>query len=153
MRASVGLACLLAGLLGSPGATAQQVTCRLDPARRIAETSRSSLRTWADVRRSYQSFVVDRACDDGVMAEGYSNVVVGLLANRWTQLPELERLSREDASFGAFVLQHLDATADEEELAAVAEHAATACPPEHSALCQMIEDHSRAALRAAREAP
>jgi hypothetical protein len=151
VSAGVAVVLSLAVFFGSADAIAQVVPCGLDPALRISETSRSQLTTWSDVRRSYQSFVVAQARDDGAMADGYSDAVVHLLATRWRQLSELGRLGVDDASFRAFVLRHIGATADENELAVVTEHTATVCPQEDVALCQAIEERSRVAPRSARD--
>ncbi|MBF5041599.1 hypothetical protein FGE12_04310 [Aggregicoccus sp. 17bor-14] len=85
-------------------------------------------------------------CDDGALAEGYSELVTSTLAQRWSQVAELARLARTDRAFLAFVLRHVDASASEDDLRRVAENARTACPKGVSrALCADLE---RAAARA-----
>src|SRR5690242_18056824 len=41
-------------------------------------------------------------CDDGPVAEGYSQDVVALLTEKWKLLPELEELGRHDPAFLEF---------------------------------------------------
>jgi hypothetical protein len=50
-------------------------------------------------------------CDDGSIAEGFSESVTRLLADDWEALPALQSLTTMDASFQTFVLRHIDETA------------------------------------------
>src|SRR5580693_2707785 len=70
-----------------------------------AESEASSLTNWADVDRSYGRFA---QCDDGAIAEGYSNTVAHLLSDDWASFDQLNSLVARHAAFGRFVLHHID---------------------------------------------
>jgi hypothetical protein len=85
-------------------------------------------------------------CGDGAIAEGFSDSVVRLLASRWQDLHELEHLAESDRPFRAFVLRHIDATADEADLRRIIA-TASKCPGHARPICREIESHARAALK------
>lgn len=58
--------------------------------------------SWKNVHLAFQEFA---KCDDGGVAEGYSEAVARLLADRWNTLPELVRLIHSDPPFEAFILR------------------------------------------------
>ena len=90
---------------------------------------------WQDLFNSYSKF---KDCDDGAIAEGWSDAVVHLLATKWDKLGELQTLTRAHSDFEAFVLKHIDATTDSDELDRVGV-AASHCPSSESALCEKIK--------------
>jgi hypothetical protein len=101
----------------------------------LAEEEASTLRTWESI---YASFVRYRGCDDGAIAEGYSESVIKMLALRWEQFPSLERLIARDGSFQQFVIRHIDDTVDARDLDAAAANALRYCPTQATSLCSMI---------------
>ena len=87
------------------------------------------------------------ACpDDGMFAEGYSEVVVRTLADKWKDLPSLASIAARDKDFLKFVLRHIDATAAEADLKTVQNNARGRCPKEHLALCAKIGKEAKLAL-------
>jgi hypothetical protein len=110
----------------------------------MAETSRRHLRSWGAIHESSKRF---GHCDDGYVGEGYSDAVVGMLAKHWAQLGDLSRIAGSDAAFRAFVLSHIDATTDEQELRTVLDSATKRCAKSHRALCTDIGGLARSALR------
>jgi hypothetical protein len=112
----------------------------------MAEDSVSVLRKWADVYKSFKRF---GHCDDGGIAEGYSDAIVRLLARRWPTLSELQPLVSAHRNFHDFVLRHIDATADPRDLDKIISKAATSCPVKAQPLCGEIEKQAREALREA----
>lgn len=90
------------------------------------------LKDWAAVQRSFKKFA---RCDDGGIAEGYSDAVAQLLAKHWNRLPDLIRLSSSDRVFKDFVIRHIDATDSEDDLKAADRNARLQCPPEAKGLC------------------
>jgi hypothetical protein len=115
-----------------------------DVEKMIAETSTSKLRTWSALHESFKRF---GRCDDGYIAEGYSEAVVVMLARRWSQLRDLSRIAASDAAFRAFVLRHIDATTDEQDLHEVLDNTTMRCAKSYRPLCTDIERQARAALR------
>lgn len=117
-----------------PGCNDAQSSKALDEA--------DQLRTWDALYKSYKSY---RLCDDGAIAEGYSDSVARILAHHWGTLPRFASLGKEDDGFRKFVLRHIDATDDTEDLAVIEKNAKGRCPAGLTALCG---DISRRAHRA-----
>jgi len=86
----------------------------------------------------YRVFHEHRFVDDGDVAETFSDFVVHRLATRWSTTPALAELVAKDSAFGAFVVKHVDATADSDELRRVIIHSSAACPRPARSLCAAI---------------
>jgi hypothetical protein len=124
-------------------ACAQQHSCTDTEALR-AETQVDTLRSWDSLYRSYKLY---RQCDDGSIAEGYSESVVRILADHWGTRPRLAALSKRDARFRRFVLGHVDATTNPDDLKKIRINANTQCPPRLSAICADLAKEADAALK------
>ena len=100
-----------------------------------AENSVDSLTDWDRVYRAYKNF---SQCDDGAIAEGYSDAVGKLLANDWTNFDRLRTLAKTDRGFLQFVLKHIDATLPDDILQKISANARSACPAGDQNLCRMV---------------
>jgi hypothetical protein len=79
-------------------------------------------------------------CDDGALAEGFSNDVVFLLTDRWGTVGDLAAEIRHDPPFRAFVLKHIDLTAaDQTDFQTIANNARNHCPATAADICRLIE--------------
>ena len=96
-----------------------------------------SLKRWGDLHRSFKKFQ-GRGCDDGAFAEGYSDFVVRTLAHQWKTFGEMRSLVDSDVEFKKFVLGHIDATTDQEDIKRIRANADRKCPRDASALCAAI---------------
>ena len=105
----------------------------------------SKARDWAAFYSMYQINVL-HCPDDGFYAEGYSDRVVYLLANRWSDLPTLSHLIQSDQEFRVFVYRHIDATADTDELKRLQANAQYRCPTGSFAICQALARSAKVAL-------
>lgn len=96
-----------------------------------------TLHDWVSIHHFYQQYA---ACDEGGIAEGSAEAVARLLVDRWDQatIGKLDSLSREDTAFRAFVVDHVNTTLDSDDLAAIAQHASTACPADAGVLCRAL---------------
>jgi len=122
---------------------AQQSLCP-DAESMINAVREDHLKNWGDL---YQLFKRYRGCDDGALAEGYSDFVVRTLAHRWDTLEDLGKLSIADRTFEEFVLKHIDATADPHDIVIVMSNVKNRCPAESAQLCSAIEKAVRKALQ------
>src|SRR5262245_10380053 len=95
---------LIAGLALGLLLAAQPAACTGTEAAK-AETDAASLKSWSDLYRAYDRY---EHCDDGAVAEGYSNAVGGMLSQRWGEIVKLGSLVEKHPSFKSFVLGHLD---------------------------------------------
>jgi hypothetical protein len=112
-------------------ACAQQHRCTDAEAQR-AEAQADTPRSWDTLYSSYKSY---RQCDDGAIAEGYSESVARILVDHWSTLPRLANLATKDARFRRFVLTHVDATLDINDLKKISTDAKTQCSSELAAIC------------------
>lgn len=134
---------LAAGILSSARAAPDEA-CPTPMAARANTTLAQARASWPALRRHWRSYA---ACDDGVLAEGYSDAVVWLLAHRRHDVDAFIVLSHADPSFGKWALQHVDASASDADLNKVTAHAA-ACERRSGsdAICGAIAQAARAAL-------
>ncbi len=98
---------------------------------------------WQDLHRV---FPVLRTEDDGFTAEVISEFVVSTLAGHWESLPQLSGIVQADPAFGSWVLSHIDATTDCNDLAQIIHNAQAGGPPRHVGLRRRILAAARQAL-------
>ena len=99
---------------------------------RDAIMSAGTLKTWSQVHAWFKRY---KDCDDGSIAEGFTESITVLLAKHWSQLPALAARMEKDADFGSFVLKHIDATADVRNLKRIERNAKSKCPSAYAQLC------------------
>jgi hypothetical protein len=102
-----------------------------------AQREPDKLRDWTSVYRSYQNFA---QCDQGGIAEQYSDSVSHLLAHDWRHLSTLLRVAASDREFQQFVTRHVAESMTEDEGARIIRNARTNCPAAASWLCKAIVD-------------
>lgn len=78
-------------------------------------------------------------CDDGAIAEGFSESVSRLLADQWRDIRQLDEIVRTQSAFRMFVLRHIDETVPKERLERIGENARERCPHGLEGLCRKIE--------------
>jgi hypothetical protein len=100
-----------------------------------AEKEADSLKDWDQVYRSYKRF---SRCDDGAIAEGYSESITKLLAEAWKSSNRLLELTNRSRAFRSFVLKHIDETVPGDRLANIANNARSECPAGSRNLCLSI---------------
>ena len=122
---------------------AQKQGCS-DAAGRRALDEAVTLRSWDALYASYKAY---RQCDDGAIGEGYSESVARILVDHWKRLPELNRLAQKDAQFRRFVLRHLDATLNMDDVEKVKRKAMTQCPSGLNRLCSDLSKQADAAMQ------
>ena len=136
--------CLIAYLLVSlkEDAHAQVSGCTVAQAKR-ADSETDILHSWGALYKWYRAF---RHCDDGGIAEGISEDVGRILADRWSTLPEFAQLGRQDARFKKFVIRHIDATLIDDDLKQIQKNAITKCPPWLQDICGELGKEANTAL-------
>jgi hypothetical protein len=106
-----------------------------------AEKSVDTLKDWEAI---YSSFRRYRACDDGAVAEGYSDAVAVQLANRWQATSRLVGLTSIDRAFREFVLRHIDTLMSPKQANEIYRNATKHCPATARSLCTQIVAQLRA---------
>lgn len=90
---------------------------------------------WNQLHKLYKRY---HQCDDGAIAEGFSESVSIILSQSWEQLGSLQRIIQKDASFETFILNHLDESLPEERLQSIENLARNSCPGSARKLCDNI---------------
>ena len=100
-----------------------------------AEKEADYLNNWDLMYRSYRRF---SQCDDGGIAEGYSDSITKLLADDWRSFNRLLALTNRNTGFRGFVLKHIDETVPADRLAKIAKNARSECAARGRDLCFSI---------------
>jgi hypothetical protein len=105
-----------------------------------AETVVDYLNNWKNMYLAFRQF---KHCDDGAIAEGFSEAVVRLLADQWSHLKELQAFGAKEPAFIDFVIGHMDGTVNAEDLEKIDALARTSCPGGLERLCKRIADATK----------
>jgi hypothetical protein len=124
---------LVTFLLCSGLAAAQAKECT--PADAAAAESLVPAATWGALYQSYRKYA---QCDDGSVAEVFSNSVALLLSGHWDAVSELTKLDKAHPSFGKFVLHHTDVTMSLDQAGSIRGNARDRCPADSKGLCERI---------------
>ena len=109
-------------------------------------TAINTLRDWTKIHNFYKKYFP--SCpDDGMFAEGYSELIVRTLAKDWVQITKLDAAASKDKRFKAFVLRHIDATTNEADLRVILKNSQSKCSPVHALLCAQITRATRTAIK------
>jgi hypothetical protein len=136
MRLRFTAICLLLMILlpHSANGQTQKLPCTQQEAIQ-AETEASSLANWDELHTSFKRFT---QCDDGAIAEGYSDSVARLLSKNWNTVSHLNLLTTHDKLFGEFVLRHVDESMSPSEAQEIFKNTKFHCPSQSKKLCDEI---------------
>lgn len=112
-----------------------------------AEAADAAIDNLDDWRKLQKAFTVYGQCDDGSIAEGYSEAIARLLVDKWNTLPTLAALAGRDRAFRQYVTHHINSTMDTNDLETIKRYSAFQCPPVAMALCQSLQRAAEDALR------
>jgi len=118
--------------------------CLLDDRKWINEEL-PSLTSWSRIYASFKTNVP--GCDDGIFGEGYTEAVAKMLSEKWQLLTELKALTDNDPRFRLFVLKHVDASADPDDLKRIYKNATQSCKKEYSELCTALASAAQKAIQ------
>ncbi len=100
-----------------------------------AESVVSVVKSW---KQSHLHFMRYAHCDDGAIAEGFSESISVLLADHWKDILQLEEILKSDPDFRKFVIRHIDETIPDDRLSRIAKNADKSCPLNLKNLCRDI---------------
>jgi hypothetical protein len=134
---TIAIACVALpfSLVAQTKATSQARVCT----KKDAEQALNLPDRYKDWHAAYRVFKQFGQCDDGAIAEGFSEAIAQLLVHDWPHLNVLVRLTSSDRAFKRFVLRHIDETLGDDELEAIASNARLGCPIGDQAFCRLIE--------------
>src|SRR5258708_5182227 len=121
-------------LTTGPQGNSPKRVCTAGEARQ-AEQESSRLSTWKAIHQSHTRF---SHCDDGAVAEGYSDSITKVLADGWNSVAALRTLWPEDPHFRDFVLRHIDETVPRGRLEGIAANAEQRCPRGSGQRCPAV---------------
>jgi hypothetical protein len=125
----------VATLAASCALAQSPLQCTKEQAQR-AEDGIDGISTWAQVYEAFESF---HQCDDGAIAEGYDDKIVGLLVSQWNTVNDLYELTRTHSEFEIFVLKHIDTLMSPAQGRAIIESARNHCPTDVKELCVRLQ--------------
>lgn len=117
-----------------PIALADKRYCTKEEARSV-EAVAPTADSWPQLKRRFDRY---SHCDDGAIAEGFSESISLLLADQWRDIRQLDEIVRHQSAFRVFVLRHIDETVPEERLERIGGNAREQCPPGLEDLCREI---------------
>ena len=133
-RAFLLLPVLLAFLGVVPTAHADSTICP-DTLAIQADNAVSEAKQWDAFYDAYKKY---HMCDDGAIAEGFSDSAAKLFANHWDGLSEFLAYAAKDNDFKYFAIKHLDETDDANDLDRITSNADKKCPKGREKLCKVI---------------
>lgn len=110
-----------------------------------AEAATDNMKSWHAIYSGFKAF---RQCDDGGVAEGFTEAVVHRLASDWNAVSRAASIARDDKTFHSFLLKHINASANTDELKAIASVSEERCPRGAWSMCRDIR---RSAIQALQE--
>jgi hypothetical protein len=123
----------VASICWTPIALADKRICTKEEAQ-SAEAIAAKVNSWAQLKEQFDRY---SHCDDGAIAEGFSESVSLLLADQWRDIRQLYEM-RFQSEFRVFFLRHIDETIPKERLERIGENARERCPQGLEALCRKI---------------
>jgi hypothetical protein len=101
-----------------------------------ADAALDHMDSWQSIASVFRHFA---KCDDGYIAEGFSDRISRLLADHWEQVPDLVALSRTTPGLESFVVRHLDETINLADAKKISNFAWNSCPKGAEILCRRLE--------------
>jgi hypothetical protein len=93
-------------------------------------------RSWKQLHREFEQYA---HCDDGAIAEGFSESITLLLADHWETMRQIEPMIASDPAFRKFIIRHIDETVPADRLQRIARNASKQCPRNLMSICQDIQ--------------
>jgi hypothetical protein len=113
-----------------------------------ADAAASKIDNWTGVHSFYSNF---RQCDYGYIAEGTSDTIVKLLAYKWEDTRQLEKLTERDKDFEVWMLKHINSTVNSNDLDLIIKNSKNECPTDGNKFCKRIENAANQALQDMKE--
>ena len=96
-----------------------------------AEQTVLTISNWNQLHEHYSRYSI---CDDGAIAEGYSEVVSILVSEQWNDL----KTAKLDIQFERFILRHINMTWSDDKINVAFAHASNQCSEDIKNICEAI---------------
>ncbi len=104
-----------------------------------AESVIDYLDSWENVYRAYNTFLKEKSCYDGAVAEGFSEAISSLWEKQWEKLSEMTTLSTRDRAFREFLLARIsDETIPRDRFQTIVNNARNRCPHDSQEFCNSV---------------
>ena len=128
--------CALFIVSAASTANAISATSRCTQAQAIAaENESSTAESWLSLYKSFNSF---EHCDDGAIAEGYSEAVARLFTLEWRSFHVMRTYVRKNKRFEKFLLRHIDGSWSIKQVEIVTKYAQQRCSHQDRQFCAQI---------------
>lgn len=127
-------ACLLV-LYRAPTASAETRACTAKEAQEAGALAATAT-SWKKLHQQFEHY---GHCDDGEIAEGFSESVTVLLDERWGNIKQLPPIIKSDPAFRTFIIRHINESAPAERLKGITRNARKRCPVNIKELCRDIQ--------------
>ena len=108
--------------------------CTKEQAREI-EAKAAYLKTWDEVYNAWEAF---RQCDDGSIAEGFSESITMILSTQWTEKGHLIDLIDKHPNFEKFIIRHIDKSVPYDRLSKLGHMAKMRCVDSTHDFCMKV---------------
>jgi hypothetical protein len=139
MRNMMVWAAALSALVVLP-AHAARLSCASQGSVR-AQDSLMAYYSWPVIYRVYRTY--ERCDENAFFSQAFSTAVIKTLVRKWDSIAELQKFAGSDSTFLDFVLMHIDATAEYENLKQILANTSRNCPKKYERLCARL--HARTA--------
>jgi hypothetical protein len=136
MQRSLTVCMFVVAMCWMPSALADSRGCTQQEAQEAEIAVAAIAKSWRQLHQQFERYA---HCDDGAIAEGFSESVSLLLAEHWEDIGQLGAISRIDAAFRNFVIRHTDESVPADRLKRIATNSTRRCPRSLSILCRDIE--------------
>ena len=99
------------------------------------EPALQRVKSWHNLRVWHDRYP---KCDDGDIADLLSVIIVDMLTTEWPTVPALQAEIRVRPTFQRFVVEHVDATANSDDLNTAIRNEESRCPRRSASLCKML---------------
>lgn len=97
-----------------------------------ADLAIDNLDSWEAIHKKYVAYA---KCDDGSIAEGNSEAMARMLIDKWQDIAKIQSLINHDSGFKNYVVRHIDATLDTDDLHQTITLSPESCLTKNKALC------------------
>lgn len=99
-----------------------------------AEQQASDIHDW---NRLYEAYKKYNQCDDAAIAEGFSDSVANLLANKWGEVKQASSMMESDVNYRKFILRHVDTLLTQQQFDAIQKNVSS-CSSEMKKICDEL---------------
>lgn len=101
------------------------------------------LNSWTNAHLAYTQYA---KCNNGIFGEGFSEAAIRLFVNDWPELNHFMEIANKDKAFKKYVIEHINATLNQEDLEQVKDLASNKCPKTVELFCKEVVIESGKAI-------